>query len=425
MRNCIYWTACAVLLVNAPLVNAPCATQKKSRKGGRANPTVSVEAAVTARELDALSGRPAEFELATGKRIADVTLVNLIRGKHKQSVRTVVYRKGQSKTTRKYRPNALKRVIVAEQAYDLVFDAALRSHVLVDVARKTEIVTARLTARRQRLWPPQSSEQRAAVVSEQKRFLMTVGEAFSSLPMRLYETRFFLFYTDMPANQIAGYVAQLDSMNIELGKQFDVLPGVNIWRGKAVFVVFVNQASFVQFEVKFMKKDPSAIRNTQGICHQHSTGNVVVACYRGNDPNYFAQVLVHETTHGYLHRFKSSARVPSWLNEGIAEWVSAFVVRGSRVPQKRQRDAEVRLKQTGLIERSFFGKKIESWHYGVASRITDSLIQLNPRAFRSLVVSIKEGVEWPQGLAQTFGVTPLQLLQAHGRSIGVPLIRLQ
>jgi hypothetical protein len=407
------------------LVCISASAQQQARRSSRQRGEVTVEAAISAAELDALAGRPCEFVLATGKRVSGTTLLRIVRGKDKQTVRTVVYRKGDSKATRKYRPNALKRVIVKGKPYGVAADLSLRAFVLVDVAVKQRLVGERLEAKGKRLWKPLSSQETAAVIKEQKAFLRSVGKAFPSLPMRLYETRFFLFFSDMPSDQVGLYRAELDRMNVELGKAFGVPPGENVWRGKAVFVVFVQQAAFLRFEQQFMKRNPAELRSTQGVCHQSSTGNVVVGCYRGKDPTYLAQVLVHETTHGYLHRFMSSARVPSWLNEGIAEWVSAMVVTRSRVPQIRQRKAIDRLKQTGQIGQQFFGSRIESWHYGVASRITDSLIKANPEAFRWWVVSIKEGIDWQQGLRLAFGYSPPGLMQAYGRSVGVPQIQIQ
>lgn len=415
-----WWIVCGLVLSG---VSA--SAQQQARRAGRERGEVTVEAAISAAELDALAGKECEFVLSTGKRVSGTTLLRIVRGKDKQTVRTVVYRKGDSKTTRKYRPNALQRVIVAGKPYGVTADLSLRAFVLVDVAEKQRIVSERLKANGKALWKPLSSQETAAVIKEQKTFLRTVGKAFPSLPMRLYETRFFLFFSDMPSDQVGLYRAELDSMNVELGKAFGVPPGENVWRGKAVFVVFVEQGAFLRFEQQFMKRNPAELRSTQGVCHQSSTGNVVVGCYRGKDPTYLAQVLVHETTHGYLHRFMSSARVPSWLNEGIAEWVSAMVVTRSRVPQIRQRKAIDRLQQTGQIGRQFFGPRIESWHYGVASRITDSLIKANPEAFRWWVVSIKEGIDWQQGLHQAFGYSPPGLIQAYGRSVGVPQIRIQ
>ena len=395
-------------------------------KADRSKSTDLIECSVTSEQLDKLNGSPAELVLANGKRITDVTIVKFVRGSNKDAVRTVVYRRPKRKTASRLRAGALVRIVAAERAYDLVAVPALKGWMLVDVDEKTKVVSARLKAKGRHVWPELSADQQADAVREQKKFLAGVRQKFSGLPLRLYETKFFLFLTDMPAAQIGVYIAHLDNMSVELGKRFGVPPGENIWRGKAVFVVFVNQPSFVQFETNVMNMSPASTNRKQGICHQDNrNGDVIVACHRGNDPHYFAQVLVHETTNGYLHRFKSSARIPSWLNEGIAEWVSTIVVRSSRAPLKRQADAVLRLKQTGVVGPSFFGKKIESWHYGVASRITDSMITQNSRAFGAWIVSIKEGVEWSQGLQKTFGVTPQQLLLRYGRSIGVPMIRLQ
>lgn len=414
--------ACFVLVVL--LVAVPAVAQKRTRKRVSPKPAVAVECSLTAKQLDKLSGMPGELVLVSGKRVANVTIVKFVRGQTQDTVRQVIYRRPKSKTTSRIRGSSLVRIIVSGKAFDLVLVATLKSRVLVDVAEKEKVVSARLKAVRRRLWPKLSDKQQAAAVEEQKKFLATVRESFSNLPLKLYETKFFLFCTDMPEAHIGGYISHLDQMNIDLGKQFGVPAGDNIWRGKAVFLVFVNRNSFTQFEVKFMN-DPAAASQAQGLCHQRGNGDVIVACFRGDDPHVFAQMLVHETTHGYLHRFKSSARVPSWLHEGIAEWVSANVVRSSRVTQRRQQEAVIRLKQTGVVGRSFFGKRIESWHYGVASRITDSLIKEDPQAFRSWIVAIKEGIAWEEGLQKTFDLTPLQLMQAYGRSIGVPLIRLQ
>ncbi len=419
MRRCVRFGLTMLLLA------VPAPAQEKLGKASLPKSDSSVECSLGAADLDALNGSTAELVLQNGKRVADITLVKFVRGPNKDTVRTVIYRKLKTKKSRSFRADSLSRIIVAQKTYDLVPSGTRKSRLLVDVAEKNKVVTARLKAGRHRLWPILSAKQQAEAVQEHKDFLETVRTAFPGLSLRLYETKFFLFFTDMPAAHIAGYVAQLDNMNVELGKQFGVPQGENIWRGKAVFIVFVNQASFVHFESKFMKLDRAATNRKHGICHQSGNGNVIVACFRGDDPRLFAQVLVHETTHGYLHRFKSSARIPSWLNEGIAEWVSAVVVRSSRVPQKRQQEAVLRLKQTGVIGQSFFEKKIEAWHYGVASKIIDSLIKANPRAFGSWIVSIKEGIDWSEGLRRTFGITPGQLIQAYGRSIGLPMIRLQ
>ena len=134
--------ACGVALV---CISA--SAQQQARRSSRQRGEVTVEAAISAAELDALAGRPCEFVLATGKRVSGTTLLRIVRGKDKQTVRTVVYRKGDSKATRKYRPNALKRVIVKGKPYGVAADLSLRAFVLVDVAVKQRLVGERLEAK--------------------------------------------------------------------------------------------------------------------------------------------------------------------------------------------------------------------------------------------------------------------------------------
>ncbi|MCH2204212.1 MAG: basic secretory family protein [Fuerstiella sp.] len=110
-------------------------------------------------------------------------------------------------------------------------------------------------------------------------------------------------------------------MNTTLGKSFGFPSGQNVWRGKAVVVAFMQENSFHAFEQQVMGNPTST--GAQGICHTFPNGRVVVGCYRGESPSYFGVVLVHETAHGYIHRYRSTARIPSWINEGVADWVAA------------------------------------------------------------------------------------------------------
>ncbi|GIT31366.1 MAG: hypothetical protein Ct9H300mP1_34120 [Planctomycetaceae bacterium] len=248
--------------------------------------------------------------MASGSRTPTIVKIRS-RVKPKDAVRTVVYRRPKRKMASRLRAGALVRIVVAEKAYDLVAVPALKGWMLVDVDEKTKVVSARLKAKGRQVWPKLSADQQGPMRSGSKRSSWQVFvRSFSPgpSPPRLYETKFFLFLTDMPAAQIGVYIAHLDNMSVELGKRFGVPPGENIWRGKAVFVVFCQPAVLCPVRDECHEMFPPGSTNRkQGICHQDNrNGDVIVACHRGNDPHYFAQVLVHETTHGYLHRFKSS-----------------------------------------------------------------------------------------------------------------------
>jgi hypothetical protein len=204
-----------------------------------------------------------------------------------------------------------------------------------------------------------------------------------------------------------------------LCRMFGIPKETNIWRGKCLVVAFVEKAGFLQFEQDIMGKP--AADWAQGLCHSFSDGKVVISCYRGSSPAFFGNLLVHETTHGFLHLFRSNATIPSWLNEGLAEWVANLVVPESNTVPNRQRQAIPRVQSTGSMGSMLdIPGNIESWQYGLASGIADFLIDTNPQAYGGMFILIKEGASWQEALLELYGVTPAELAAGYGRTIGVP-----
>ena len=132
--------SCAWLVLSVLLVTGPAVAQKRPLKSGRSKLAVSVECSLSAEQLDKLSGMPGELVLANGKRIVNITIVKFVHGQTKDTVRQVIYRRPKSKTISRKRGSLLARIIVSGKAYDLVLVAALKSRVLVDVAKKEKVV---------------------------------------------------------------------------------------------------------------------------------------------------------------------------------------------------------------------------------------------------------------------------------------------
>jgi hypothetical protein len=105
-------------------------------------------------------------------------------------------------------------------------------------------------------------------------------------------------------------------------------------------IAFVNKQMYDQFEREVMS-NPKA-EGTAGLPHGFSDGRVVVTCCRGDDPAFFAHVLVHESAHGFLYRFRSNVHINSW----IYDWVAEVVVQGSAFTSRRQSDAVVNMSRT-------------------------------------------------------------------------------
>jgi hypothetical protein len=278
---------------------------------------------------------------------------------------------------------------------------------------------ARMRARGVEPWPELSAAEHAAAVSELGEFVDRVRESFPALAV--VETHEFIVATDIPAAQMAPSTAKLDAMHDLLCDLYGIPQGEPVWQGKCLVVAFLAADDFRAFEGRFMEVDAKGMH---GLCHQRSDGRVIMACHRGDDAPAFAHMLVHETSHGFNHRWMSPVRLPNWLNEGIAEWVGTQVVPGcDQVPLKEARAGEF-VRATGGLGPGFFAaENIDAVQYGIASGLVKFMAGRDQRKFAALVRGVKEGLPVEESLRQAYGATLEELVAGYGAVIGVPNLK--
>jgi hypothetical protein len=267
-------------------------------------------------------------------------------------------------------------------------------------------------------WPTLTAEQHAAEVEDLKTFVAGVKEAFPNL--QVTETHEFIVATDIPAGQMAPYVASLDAMHDFLCDLYGIPRGEPVWKGKCLVVAFLHEQDFQAFEARFMK---TRMQGAHGLCHQSSDGRVIMACHRGDDAPAFAHMLVHETSHGFNHRWMSPERLPNWLNEGIAEWVGTKVVPASNQVPLKEAHALDFMRRTGTLGDDFLGQQnIDAVQYGMASSLVKFLAR-DLKKFAAFVQGIKEGVPVEESLQAAYKVSLADLIKAYGAAIGVPQLK--
>jgi len=277
---------------------------------------------------------------------------------------------------------------------------------------------ARMQERGVQPWPTLTAEQHAAEVEDLKTFVAGVKEAFPNL--QVTETHEFIVATDIPAAQMAPYVASLDAMHDFLCDLYGIPRGEPVWKGKCLVVAFLREQDFQAFEARFMK---TQMQGAHGLCHQSSDGRVIMACHRGDDAPAFAHMLVHETSHGFNHRWMSPARLPNWLNEGIAEWVGTKVVPASNQVPLKEAHALDFMRRTGTLGDDFLGQQnIDAVQYGMASSLVKFLAR-DLKKFAAFVQGIKEGVPVEESLQAAYKVSLADLIKAYGAAIGVPQLK--
>lgn len=292
-------------------------------------------------------------------------------------------------------------------------------------------------------WPAQTDEQRAARVEELKKF---AGEAGRKLDKELVlqETKYFLFYSDLPAAEARDWASLLDRMYARLAELFAIerqtgpatastRPGgrssattrgtgagrgdfVNIWAGKALVFVFRSADDYRRFQEVVHKTDAGS---SAGMCHCFGDGRVHIAFYRQQDQLTFAHVLVHESVHGFVHRFRTPKHVPSWANEGLAEVIASELVPRNGRGKERELMAKMELQRRPELGGMLEARHIDGWAYPVAETLCAYMIRQNKRNYVDFINGIKDGLTWEQSLEQRYKAPRQRLAQAYRASLGL------
>ena len=413
------FVACLILSVSVPQADAQKRRKKKSSPATTAFETALAEHSLSAKQIDDLIDKKINVLMHNGKELFGYRLVDVVRSRDKSRVKSIKIQQPGKSRVKRFAASKLFHIEASRRAYQFCLIPSQKAYALIDAEQRDKTVQQQLKSQRRSLWKPIPEDKQKEHVEEYKAYLKKVQNHFNDPPMQLHETKYFLFLTDMPSEQVAPYLVRLDTMNEKLGEAFGFAPGQNVWRGKAVIIAFVQKARFYDFEKAFMNNNDAT--HAQGLCHPSDNGKVIVSCYRGDRPAFFAQLLVHETAHGYVHRYKSNVWFPSWLNEGIADWIGGTVVPASPVVIQRQNRAAAQLRRTHRLGSRFFENgTIQAWQYGVASAMVDLLIRHDSVAFRMFLDGIKTGLTCDGSLQRAYGMTRQDLVGIYGRAIRIP-----
>ena len=263
-------------------------------------------------------------------------------------------------------------------------------------------------------WPKLTDLEQQEAVKELKSF---AEKAVAISPdLKLYETKFFLFYSDLASHEADKWAGLLDRMYDRLTDTFAISKSDNIWRGKALVLVFSKEDDYMKFQKDLHRTDAEG---SAGICHGFGNGDVHIAFYRQPNDMDFAHVLVHESTHGFLHRYRSPKRVVSWANEGLAEWVAAELVPREGENQSELARARSELQNRKSLGNFFTTQHIEGWQYPVARTMTQFMIQKNRKGYADFIKGIKDGMTAEESLKKNLGATPQQLGMGYAKEMGI------
>jgi hypothetical protein len=274
--------------------------------------------------------------------------------------------------------------------------------------------------------PDETDEEHAAAIKSMRK---VVDEVASQYPRgRVYETKYFLFFSNIPEQQVRPYVDSLDRMYEYMCKLYNVPPDHKVWRGgKAAIFAFLERGQFDAFEKRYfphirkaLYKNLSAIA---AICHRATSGEILIAGWRGHDPAYIGHALVHETSHGFNYRYKTKCRLPNWVDEGLAELVGAEMLPANTYVSDREAAAITQLARQHSFGGMFSAKRIAPDQYGMASSFSRFLLKSDQKSYARFIDGLKEGLSWPDALEAAYHKTPDEIVAHYGQLIGVPDLR--
>jgi hypothetical protein len=377
-------------------------------------------------KLLAAVNSPINIDLKSGQQFVRAKLLRVNADKNKTKLMSLAIEGADGEKPRTIPFTAIRAIrLDREIVYEVPATAAKTAiekrtqKELAKAAEERAQWVARAKKNKVNPWPELTAEQHEASVEELRKLIKLVTETRTT--MKLHETQEFLFCSNIPDDQIKPYTTALDKMHDMMCEMYGIKKGEPVWKGKCLVMAFLDKSEFLDFEKTYLK-NPEVPSQVYGLCHSYSDGKVIMSCYRGDDPNEFAKMLVHETSHGFIHRYRTPARLPTWINEGMADWIAGTLVTQDTTVKRRQKDAITRLYQTHDMGDKFLTTNdfIEPWQYGTASSLTDFLIRNNKVAYTKFIQGIKEGQKWQDSLQAAFKITPDQLVASFGQAIGVP-----
>lgn len=225
---------------------------------------------------------------------------------------------------------------------------------------------------------------------------------------REFETDHFRVFTDRPASDQSGIGASLEGSYAAIAKVFGIGESDGVYVGKLPVYVFAERGAYRRFAAKQDHVKESS--KTAGYFEAESRygfGHLVTFVPKGKDEKVvretWSHVLTHEMTHSFVHRYRSNGAVPTWLNEGLAEFVAAgmypHVYADNRAIAK---DVAVHRRDLAKL---FKGntKRLSYEEYAACQTVVEMLFREDRTKFFGFLTAVKEGTKGEQALKETFG----------------------
>jgi hypothetical protein len=240
--------------------------------------------------------------------------------------------------------------------------------------------------------------------------------------MHLVETDHFLIFSAWNPSNDALLADLAERMFQLLCQQFNVPPTESVWIGKCPIYLFWEPSHYERFisEIDDSRSMDSNMAHANGFHASRGVFSyIVINGVSKFGPTLelakieFYHVLVHEGTHAFLERYISRQPLPLWVEEGLADFISATLVPQSEVNRKYITASVSAARKPETLQKVLEKKKdLTSGEYGLAQSLIRFLIQTDRNALVRFLEQMKDGEDEDAALASAYHGTRAELVRS-------------
>jgi hypothetical protein len=315
------------------------------------------------------------------------------------------------------RAHALKRasgLIAAAAVVLLLGPGAARAIEFAPPPPPTEERVSSLTPEGVRLYrlpedwrTPSGGINQKAIVEHQKKRIEAINNALG-LELQMAETDHYLIFSNASPTVSRNFRKWCEALYRNLTKQFTLSPSERVWDGKCILILFRCRRQFESYARRFDGMMAASRAGAYFGIEDHGEGmpNLTHICIPMDteDPRRLQELFAHEGTHAFFELYKTQGRLPLWLHEGLAEFMTTVNDRELR-PAKWGPAA--RVGRSGRSIRNMFHRPMDGMlsitEYRVALTVVDFLLETGRKKFKRFVDALKDGVPQEKALKDAYG----------------------
>jgi len=256
---------------------------------------------------------------------------------------------------------------------------------------------------------PDGSLNQEGIIEFQKKRLDTINKG-SSLRLSLTETPHFLIFSNADAATTGLHTKWCELLYNNLCDQFGIDRKERVWDGKCILLLFLTRLNFLDYGDRFDNGSATASDGYfvwENLEPHDKMPQLAHICLfvEGHSPARMRCILAHEGTHAFFALFHRGQTLPTWLDEGLAEYMT--VVNDPSLGPEKWMSAKGTVNQgispDDILAESRNAPVLTAEGYAAAYTMVDCLLKAGGSKFKQFVILLKEGKDQDTAMQTVYG----------------------